>query len=285
LLKPYFGVYYLLFGVSLLIFFKSEPLLIVIKKTLINSIFLFIPFVFLVSPWVLRNYETFGQIKFFNDYGFDNLTYSYRNFLRFRGESFIYWEQNSAGCFFEKTNHPCDFTIQDYFISENSSYAETVALRNKYVNFREKINPSKKEEIALIKEFDSLTENYKNDKPENYYFYSHLRIIKSFLFNSGSYYLPLTYAKSNVFLKIIKLSQSALYYVCLIFGSIGLFLLVFKSPYNLYLFATPLFLIIFFPISYGATEWRYFFHFYIFGALGASHLIDLLLIKSKSINR
>jgi hypothetical protein len=285
LLKPYFGVYYLIFGVSLLVFFKSEPLSIVIKKTVINSVFLITPFAILVSPWVLRNYETFGKIKFFNDYGFDDLTYSYRNFLRFRGESFIYWDHGSAGCFFEKTDEPCNFTIQDYFISENSSYAETVALRNKYVNFRQKINTSKKEEIALINEFDSLTENYKHDKPENYYFYSHLRIIKSFLFNSGSYYLPLTYSKSNVLLKTIKLSQSAFYYLCLIFGFLGILFLAFKRPLNLYFLVTPIFLIIFFPVLYGATEWRYFFHFYVFGALGATHLLDLLIIKIKSINR
>ena len=253
-----------------------------LKKVVVCSTLFFLPFIILDSPWIYRNYTTFGIFEPFNRYGFDDVEMSFRRFMIARGESTVWWDQKSAGCYFKITDQPCNFIISESFISEHSSIEETENLRIRFHEFQLSETKSKQEAIAIVNEFDRLTENYKSDKPLNFYLLSRLRITKSFMFDSGTYFLPFNYAESNLILKLIKLSQSFFYYMSLVFGVVGLLFLSSKHKLFIFLFTIPLFLIAFFPLIMGYNEQRYFFHFFPFALMGLVYLIEKSFIQIKS---
>lgn len=280
LLKPYFGLFYLAFGLSLLFFHKEKPWpqsLSVVSK---QSVLFFLPLFFLSLPWTIRNYIHFDRLIPFNEYAFDELELSYRHFARARGESYVYWDHETAGCYFIRTNQPCYFKIEESFLSQNASLDEIEDVRKKFFEYQDQTqkDPILKEEI--ITSFNLLTENYRNDKPFQYYVVSRLRLAKYFLLHSGSYYLPYTFNEVGFILKGIKLLQSLMYYIVLL-SVLGSIILLFKKKSLIFLFATPLFLILFFPLIFGATEYRFFAHFYPFSVIGIIYFIESLMKKHK----
>jgi hypothetical protein len=276
-LKPYFSLFYILIGIKFLL---DKPFLIknVISKTLIISI----PLIILITPYTIRNYIKFQVFQPFSElyagYPYTKADLEYREFIKAWGGTFISWNRRSAGCFFESQDfRNCEFKFPYYAFCKGYKIDDVLKARKIYLQYLK--NPSKSLEDSVIKSFSTLTQLYKENCPFRYYFLSRFSTTKTFLFHSGSYYLPINKKfpcyKSYQFL--IKLFQSFLYYYSLIFGIIGLLILYFNDKKTYLISIIPFYLILFFPIILKATEFRYFSTSYPFLMFGAVYITVVFL--------
>jgi hypothetical protein len=282
-LKPYFGLFYIFMGIPFL-FNKPFVFKSIFNKTLILSI----PLVIYIAPYTIRNYLKFRVFQpfseFYGGYPYSKVYSAYSDFIKAWGGSIVSWDKRSAACFFEPvSNIPCEFEFPKYAFCKGYKIDDVVKVRNLYLQYCK--NPSKNLEDSVIKSFNTLTQLYKENCPIRYYFLSRLITTKTFLFHSGSYYLPIN--KNSPCFKsyqfFIKLLQSFLYYYSLIFGIVGLMILFIRDKKTYLLTIIPFYLILFFPVILKASEFRYFSTSYPFLMLGAVYLSVVLLNKYKII--
>ena len=149
--------------------------------------------------------------------------------------------------------------------------------RNVYLEYQ--ATPNDSLNSLTVQKFNTLSEIYKKESAFSYYFVKPFILCKHFLFHSGSYYLPIS--ENSVcyhsYQWLLKLSQSVLYYLALIFGFIGSFLLFRKNSKSFMIVAIPMYLILLFPIILARTEFRYFHLAYPFLLIG----LTFMLLKIK----
>ncbi|HEV7621127.1 MAG TPA: hypothetical protein VGO09_05320, partial [Flavisolibacter sp.] len=120
-----------------------------------------------------------------------------------------------------------------------------------------------------------IVNNYRSRYPVRYYLTNHLQLVAKFVFNNGSYHLPVD--KSSPCYQpgqyVYKLFQSLLFFLCLVFGTAGLVLMCLSNRQNFIFLLPALYLILLFPVLFGLTEWRYFLPFYHFSQLGLIYLV------------
>jgi len=257
LLKPYFGLIYIFIGIAFF-FERSLSFKVILRKLFVY----FLPLIVLSAPYTVRNYIRFGIFKPFSDPGggylYTDAHLTYRDFVKSWGGCFVNFDPKCAGCYFEFTNEKCDFTLPKYAICKGYSINDVIKVRELYIRFQK--NPSKQLEDSVVKSFNNLINLYKQNCPFNYHVLSRIRLLKETLIHSGSYYLPIRkdlkcYKDYQI---LIKLYQSFLYYLVLIFGFIGLLLLIKKDIRNFIIISIPIYLILFFPLGIRSTEARYF---------------------------
>ncbi len=110
--------------------------------------------------------------------------------------------------------------------------------------------------------FDAYTINYKQEKPFYYFVLNRIVLLKEFLVNSGSIYLPfkkLDSMKADYFGIFFKISQSILYWIVLLFGLAGGFLAWrARNPENMFILSATLVLICVFPFILLFIDIRFF---------------------------
>src|SRR5207237_3758151 len=92
-------------------------------------------------------------------------------------------------------------------------------VRNDFVRYQKHTN-DKTLEDTVVNKFNRLTSDFKKEKPFFYYIAAPFLCAKKMILHSGSYYMPV-YKNSpcySIFQMFLKISQSALYYLLLIFG-------------------------------------------------------------------
>lgn len=279
LLKPYFGLLYLILGIQFLISLKKKFHLIA-KYTFIMAI----PLIILTLPYTIRNLKKFNRFMPFSDF-FGGANYSkadlaYRGFLKAWGGSIVFWDKRSAACFFEpKDDLPCEFEFPDYAFCDGYSMVDIEQVKDLYVEYQK--SPSLQLDDSVYHAFNKLTHAYKEYQPFRYYVLSKIISVKSFLFHSGSYYMPINKASPcyHPWQLVWKGIQSLMYYMTLLAGTIGLIVLAIKHPYSYIAATVPLLLILFFPIIYNASEFRYFAPSYPFLIVGLVIIISELVKK------
>ncbi len=215
----------------------------------------------ITAPFTIRNFVRFNRLQPFSDYdggvGFTEADNSYRNYLKSVGESIVYWDPDCAACHFTNRDVPCNYIFPDYFYSKNTDPLDIDRARKLYIDYLNERNQWK--EKIVIAEFDKLTLDFREAHPFRYYIGSRVRLLKNFVFQKATYYMP------NPFTGIMKLLVNAIkgveyliYYLVILTGLGGMIYFLFKDFHKFILLgAIPAYLLVFFPLVLRVNEWRY----------------------------
>jgi len=228
---------------------------------------------------VLKKIVPFHQ-DIYAGYGFTPANFAVRNFIQTIGESIVFWDTKSAACYFEAPEGmTCDYNFPSRIFNSNLTFENIEEARTIYLNYKK--NPSDSLAQLTISKFNLLSDNYKKDHAFAYYILNPMMLCKNFLIHSGSYYLPIKKDSAcyHSYQWALKLFQSLLYYLSLVFGFLGIFLLSRKFKNSFIIISIPIYLIIMFPIYFKMTEYRYFSTAYPFLLIGV--VCIFYLIKQK----
>jgi hypothetical protein len=258
--------YYILMFLPVGIYFlgqQAETFVQRLSKIAIKSALVSAPLFILLTPWVIRNYQVYQkfiplQISATAGYNYSDSELAFRKYVTSWGGEIIFWEKTSAGCYFmPRQDIPCEFKMPAYAFTEKNGIAEVENIRNKFVQLQG--NYSDSLDHLVSKSFLELHKDYKSEKPFQYYVIAPARLAYTFLVNSGSYYLPI-HSGNPCYSRVqlpVKLAESFCYWLGLIVGLPGIFILGFQKK-NFILPFLPVMLIILFPIVLRANEARYF---------------------------
>jgi hypothetical protein len=281
---------YLLVGIEFLIHNFSNNYLSFynkLKKTFLYSILSFSPLIIIDTPWIIRNYITFNkfiplQKDIYAEY-YEDWYLEYMYFTKKIGESIVFWDKRSFGCYFEDFNEfGCEYKLPNRILGNNLT-KEKIEEQKKLFLLLKKNPKDSLLKKRVIDGFRNLFNDYIKDHPYSYWIVPPIIHIKRFLFHSGSYYFPLhkNLPCYNVVHLIIKLVQSLLYYLCLILGFLGLLKLLFKDNKSFILLSIPTYTIIIICIVFLLDEFRYFHPSYPFLSFGMLFLFFDILYRFK----
>lgn len=241
-----------------------------------SCLFLFI----FLTPWIIRNYKLLHQFIPLQEtttagYSYSKSDFACRRFIQsWGGTAGVYWDKRSAACYFTpKPGRQCEYTFPDFVFTKGYSFKDIESVRNKYIILQNQYNDSLDNEIA--KEFDRLTGIFIAEKPIRHYLISPLEITKNFLFNSGSYYLPIRkdFKRFHPWQLCFKALQSFLYYFILIVGLIGLLILTILDHSKIILIVIPFYIISVFCFFIKVNEFRFFNHALPILLIGSAYII------------
>lgn len=280
LFKPYMSLLFLLIGGEFIIYalrFRGAAVraMSVLRWTMVVSV----PLVVLDAPWAMRNYIEFSRFIPFQQDRFAGFKYSpadkaVTNFIESIGDSKVFWDKRSAGCFFiPQDDIPCEYQIPNRIFGPRLTRDRIEEGRRLHAEYLKTSDPALG--TMVVKKFDWLTQTYRDEHPVFSKLGTPFLLIKKFLIHSGSYYLPVkrgtTCFRSHQML--LKVSQSLLYYLNLIAGFIGVFWLL-RQNANAYIIpCVPLYLIALFPLYFRVSEFRYFHMAYPFLMIGTCLVI------------
>jgi hypothetical protein len=279
LYKPYLSLIYLLIGIEFLAHFRQKNFINIIKETFIKSLITILPLLVINGPWTIRNYKIFNEFKPFQQdinagYNYSDATLSVYEFIQSIGESYIFWDKRSAGCYFEPSeSFACEYELPNRILSKKLTKQKILDARKTYISFQKKPNDSLNK-LTVLK-FNELKEIYVKENRISYYLLRPLILTKHFLLHSGSYFLPIS-PNSACFhpsLWVLKISQSILYYMALFLGFFGIILLFRNNPKTFIIVSIPIYLILLFPVFLARTEFRYFHLAYPFLLVGLTFTI------------
>ena len=284
ILRPYFGLIFIL--VMLFVLLRAQPgFMNLVRHGFVYSIVL----LFLLLPWIIRNYSKFGRVFLFQQdqyagYEIGKELELTRKMLSAIGEdASTMWDKTTAASFFSRTEYKeSAWKVPGYIKADSVLNANFLGLRELSIDSVD----DKIQSIQYSSYYQAFIDRYKSAYAFKYYFLNYVARIKKFLVHSGSYY----YAydpnsncsdRKSYYFKII---QSLLYHLCLIPGFIGLLTLARTKEHGL-IFLIPAFsLLLTFPVILGVIEWRYFLPFYFFNQVGLFILFHkgLSLFKLKT---
>lgn len=285
-LRPYLVIVYPL--VLLVLFFKTGKNF---KYTLKKSwVFPALLSLFLL-PWGIRNYNVIGKFVFLQEDMQAGYDYTKEEFMKWKvlsaiGEDgMVFWDPTTAAGYL--SNRGTDY-------ANNSRWKVPNAIKNDSVlSFNlEKLRILSKDSIDNAFQIDlfkwhsnTFLDRYKQTNKFDFYFLNYLKKVKLFLIHSGSYYfsyLPESGCDTRIkfYLKIL---QSLMYYLVLIFGSVGLVVLWKKNIDNSIFLFSSLCLVLFFPVYLGAVQWRYFLPFFYFHQIGLFYFLNVIIENVKPI--
>tara|TARA_B100000963_G_C22607017_1_gene663046 strand:- start:91 stop:1518 length:1428 start_codon:yes stop_codon:yes gene_type:complete len=268
LLKPTYILFILPLIFTFYLLLKNYNFLFKIKHIIKKGILYIIPFLIMIAPWTFRNYKTYGVFILFYKYEaccFD-LTLKAVDFIKIRGGDII-WHNYSAGNYFFNQDNKT-FKIPEFFLCKSCDLDKVKKVRNNFVKFYNGIDNSDSLVKTTTEDIINCNIAYKEERPLNYYLYSRLRLIKSFLIHSGSYFMSYSFSEVGVFLKIFKIIQSLIYYIALFIGFPFLLFISFKKTHFIPIASIPVILILLYPVYFQLAEWRYFSLFFPFAILG-----------------
>lgn len=288
-LKPYFLPLYIFFPLFEFKRNKAEAFKLshVLKLVLISGKAV-LPLLILLLPWTIRNIiisEGFVPLQKNTQAGYfyPKAELKLRALIASWGEDHTWWERTSAGCVFYFEEEKCDFEFsKDVLLAHDK--AELLQIGKEIQHLRK--NYSLQQDLKISQKIEELIGDYKEAFPFNYYFASRIKLVHQFLFHKGTYHLPF-FRQSKCFsyfqLGILAM-QSALYWINLIAGTLGLLYLVKKTEIGVYLVFIPLLLVLLFPLIFRHIEWRYFHHAYPILGIGVIAVCHYLASKLKAGN-
>jgi len=280
-LKPYFLP---LFAIPIYEIFKQiHSLKLKLKYVLV----LILPFCIIVTPYTIRNlkhYNVFLPLsEKYAGYNYTSADFAYRKFVQAWGGSFVFWDKNSAGCYFEpKPDLPCNFVIPKYALCNAYTSMDIEKTRDLFIQYQK--DPNNNLQDSVTNAFNRLTKLYIEERPFQYYVMKPLRLVRIFLIHSGSFYLPINYTNLGYlnFKWYLKILQSIFYYFILFAGFAGLYILIKRHLKLYFLGIVPVGLIVLFPLYLNSTEFRYFVCAVPFLIIGSSYF--LIIKKAKKNN-
>lgn len=273
-LKPYLVIVYLPF--FLIIMFKNKRLSFFIN--LRQLALLSCPLLILLAPWIVRNVIVLGkfvptQESMTAGYNYTQADFAFRRFAGAWGGDFIFWNPNSAGCYFQ-FNPPsgCNFTLPDYALSDGYTKNDVDDVKRDYLQLQENFSPEL--EQTVVSKFDRLTNIYKKERPFMYYIGSRAIMVKNLLWHTNSNNIPV-YSSSKCYKSfqiLFKAISFLIYILSLTIGILGLIKLSIERKISLLFVGVPVLLFCFFA-AMRFVEYRYFNHAFPILALGAVSIL------------
>ena len=263
-LKPYMGVIGVLISIVLVLKFKNN-----IKKLLYSNLIIWSIFSLLMVGWTYRNFKLTNKLIPLteNKSGYfipDSRAFLWRFIANF-GESSESWDKKAMGSYF--FSYPgSNYKAEDIPKTPYYNNDSIEVLKNYFSN----LNPETFSEIddnIISEKIERYTNSFQSKNQFFTTFIAPIYRIKSFLFHSGSFYLPidLKSKRTTSFQLVFKYFQSAFYYFILFFGFFGL---IIKRHY--FIISVPVFLLILFVLITKYIEYRYFLYAYPSLILGTS---------------
>ena len=274
-LKPYLVILYLPFFLCVL---KKEQG--TFSRSFQSVIVLSLPLILLLLPWIIRNAVVLGkfipsQESFTAGYNYTEADFAFRRFAGAWGGDFIFWNPQSAGCYFQRTPPvKCTFTMPDYAIVEGYTMKDVEDLRQEYFRLQENFSPELDKEVA--EKFDRLTNIYKSQKPFMYYIGSRVSIAKTLFLHTNSNNLSInpSFKCYQPYQMIFKILSFAVHILAVFVGAFGLIKLSYERKISLMFASVPLLIFLFF-VSFKLTESRYFNHAFPVMLLGFVTVLSL----------
>lgn len=255
---------------------KMEPLL----KRIKSYVFLFIPFVIILTPWVIRNYAVTNKLILFQEsvnagYKYSAADLSLRNFLCAQGENFMSWDYDAAGSWYDP-----GFISRSHYELSNSILSESVT-REKIMLAREHYMKSIAEENVRSGEiadsmFIIMREQFIAERPFYFYVTAPLKITKNAYVHNG---MELLY-RETWYQLVYKVLQSGLF-ILISIGFVAIWFFRDVRPRD-YLWIIPLALTIVLCFGFRFSERRYFLYAYPVFRLYTAILVDYLWTKYQS---
>lgn len=244
MLYPILGFYFIFLS------FKEHDNFNIAFRLLCKRVLVFaVPLLVLLTPWTVRNYTLLNkfvplQINPYAGYDFSQSRFAMRRFISAFGDSYIFWEPNSAGAFFFSSPLGKDYKVPK-FVLETIPMDTINVLRKRF----------RAEGLVSGTRQDSLLAHvllgYRKKLQEEHWWQTHIfnriKITQKFVINNGTWYLPFSWQEANLGQKILKLTQSILYLGTLFMGFLGFFFIRDKTI-RFIIYLIPLLLIIVFPI-------------------------------------
>ena len=261
LMKP-FLIGFVLFILLAIVIHKKG-----IIKAFRPSLLFCLPFMVLLTPWVVRNYVITGEAILFSKpmyYPCKKLVIACGTFLNAWGGDAIWWEGKckTAGTFFYPSgeNKYCEYEFPDRAFTPDYDLEDLRILRNQIAIFEE--DPTNDSlDIVISKKFDELTASYIKHRPFQYYVVAPLMRFKNAFVKSGSYFI----IPRNLPLQALRIFQSLLYLIPLTFGALGFLfygITRIRKPEYLVLVGLPVSLVSVLILILQLHEWRYFIYIY-----------------------
>jgi hypothetical protein len=291
LMRPHLAPLFLVLVVDISLIQRRKQLTGFIRRSARAAVLVAAPMVVMLSPWVVRNYLEFRQfiplqVNALAGYNYSEADLACRRFIQAWGGSFIYWDKRSAGCYFQpQPGLECEFQLPAYALADGYGTQDIEDVRKDYISVQRNYDESLMKDVAA--RFDGLADIYRSKHPFRYHIVSPLLICKTFLFHSGSYYLPIKRGPGGYrpVEALMKLSQTLLYYLTLVVGGVGLVLISFRPRIQLMYLAIPALLIGLACFVYRAPEFRYFSHSYPLLVVGTAFAIVSLRNVWKNSSR
>jgi len=234
-----------------------------------------LPFVLLITPWIVRNYLLFNRIIPFQQDMYAGYSYSpseleSRKLASALGEDGgTFWDNSSmASFFYPKTFKTSDFKYPRYLVRDTTLINEFENIRHDFIgNY---YNRSGMEEESLVARMKKLRIVYKKKYPFRFFGVNNIKKIRTFWIHSGSYYVAVS--NDSQWEKFLtwgnKLLQSLLYYLVLFLGTLGLWRLRKYDNMGYVLLVPVVMLTLIFPLTLALLESRYSVPFYYPGLIG-----------------
>lgn len=259
-------IYFLVFIEELLYYLKNFRYYS-LKRMLVNTLYFVAPIIIISAPWSIRNYmiskrfipfqEPYGGYAHAGFPGYRPADLAIFNFIKTIGENAIWWD-NGAGCYFSaRNNSRCTYSLPDRIFKGQLTKERIEQLRNVYLKYLHD-NVTHYEKF-IIDEANELSEIYRKNNPLSFYLWDSFRLLSMFMVRNPLVNLPFgKYSPCyNVIHIIMKGGQLVIYYFMLVFGLVGLFLMLIKNKKTFAVFSVP-FLIIAIFIYLRYVETRYF---------------------------
>ena len=244
-----------------------------------------IPLLILLTPWIARNAIVLGkfiptQENTTAGYNYTQADFAFRRFVGAWGGDFIYWNPNSAGCYFQfKPSAGCNFTLPGYALTDGYTMNDIEDVRKEYLRLQESYSPEL--EQTVITKFDRLTIIYRSERPFMYHIGSRIIMVKNLLWHTNTYNLPIhstfhCYKSFQIFFKAISF---LIYLLSITIGFVGLIKLSAERKISFLFASVPLIILCFFA-TLRFVEYRYFNHAFPIMALGA---VSVLCVTARFI--
>jgi hypothetical protein len=242
-----------------------------------------IPIVFVILPWPARNYSVIGKPVIFQQDVYAGYNY-YPSELATR--KFMTALGNDGGTFWNPATMAAYFSPHEYCLS-TYSYPGYLKKDIRFIDSIERVrttyisnygNRSESEEKSLASRASALRLMYIHKYPLRYFILNPMERLARFWGHSGSYHIS-SVGVNQTIIGTIKVTQSVLYFLVLIIGTIGLIKLSKREIFGLCLLLPLLTISILLPILFGFMEPRYGMAFYYPGIIGVMILGEPLMRK------
>ncbi len=264
-----------------------------IKLVIIHVMIFLLPIILFETFWILRNYHQ--QKKFIplvnslyagydsqeaknEKFYFSPLMKSLAEFIQSWGGDLIWWNKKAEITAFVSTV-PKSYAEQHEMLNTFPSYIYTSRYNKDSLIGIQKFFRGELElkDEAIISSLNRYKKSFKEEKPCHYYITAPLRLSYNFLFHSGTYnFFNKSFNELNIFEKVIKIFYTIFYLVILVFGLIGLFILLnnnHKSMKNLLLIITSIYIILLASFIIRRIEYRHFVFAYPYFVVFSAYFI------------
>lgn len=207
------------------------------KKVIIHYLIFISPFILLEAAWITRNYVKTDRIIILQEIASEastdimkpskNIFISCVNFCKSFGGDIVRWNPNSAMSWFsteEYLNHmnfkrPSLEVFPKHIQFDIKKTEQLKLAREAWWNLQDEFITISEREKAIeeaINIFNSLKKDIYLNHPFLFYVKSRLLFSFNLLYESSTYYFPYTFAKANIFEKLIKITASVIYYIVMI---------------------------------------------------------------------